>query len=509
MAGPAASLPAVRRRSDGVGLLLVLVIAAAVRFPGLGRAGYTIDEYWKAELAGGRGSTHLHVPVDAVLRPPPDPFDLHDAGPWWRVWSNMECTHPPLYYLLLRGWMAAVGQGDAVERAFSALTSVVAVGLLFDATRVLHGRTVATWAGLLMAVAGPQVEQARLTSNYALELATVLAAVDAVARIEVLGASGRRFAGLGVAVLAALLTHYFAVGPLAGLGVYAVARLRGRSRRGAAAAFAAAGVAFAACWGPFMWDQRHLFSTADPATRFLRDDGPHHVLHVLWLAANVPAAMLAVVPGRVAAAGVAGCLLYVLPFALARRRPHAVLWAAVLLGTVGLTLALDLARGTQHLAYVRYLIPAGPAVCALVPALAIGNGRRLGQVVSAAAVAGCGLALPAVYRTELPSPRPLVADLRASAGPDDLILILGTGPDAWTTGPTYQLLTRYLRPFPSPLAIEHGPPGDAVRRAAAAGHRVFVLPLHEDPRPALPGLRPTGRHVYPGGLTVWAFTPAR
>ncbi len=175
---------------------LILLLAAALRLPGLDRPGYSYDECWKAELAAGNGSAHLRLPVDAVFRPV-DLYDPQAAAPWWRVWTTMECTHPPLFYLGLRAWTAVVGHGDAAERAFAAVTSVVAVGLLFDAARLLHGRTVAAWAALLMAVAGPQVEQARLASNYALELATVLAAVDAVARVEVLGPHPAAVRGAG------------------------------------------------------------------------------------------------------------------------------------------------------------------------------------------------------------------------------------------------------------------------------------------------------------------------
>ncbi len=492
------------RSGDRLVLCLILLVAAAVRVPHLDRPGYSYDESWKAELAAGNGSPHLRLPVDTVFRA----IDLSDppaAAPWWRVWTTMECTHPPLYYLGLRAWSAVFGHGDAAERAFAVVTSVAAVGLLFDAARLSLGRTVAAWAGLLMAVAGPQVEHARLASNYALELATVLAAADALVRVEVLGPTRPRLAALAVAVLAAALTHYFAAGALAGLAAHAAVRLRGRARVAVAGAFTAAAVAFLLCWGPFLWAQRPLFATDDPATRFLQDGGPGHAARVLAAALAAPGQMLAGRgPGRWGLAP-----LYVLPLILARRRPGLRVWAALLLGAVGLIVGLDLTRQTLHASYPRYLILAGPPTFVLVPAVAAGlRVRWLRWLIPAAGVAACVATLGRTLRVTTVDPRQVAAGLAAVAGPSDLIVFVGVGPRWWTANANCLILTRYARPFPSPVALEYGRPGPAVLRQVSRARRVVVLDADGgDPRGLFPDTTTVNVIDAGGGPAAWVLRP--
>src|SRR5437764_15380383 len=97
-----------RARGSVTTLLLlasVLVLAGSVRLFQLDWRGYFVDELWTAELATGRGSAHLHIPRNIVVATPPELVSLEGAPPWWRVWRRMECTHPPLYFVLLRLWM--------------------------------------------------------------------------------------------------------------------------------------------------------------------------------------------------------------------------------------------------------------------------------------------------------------------------------------------------------------------------------------------------------------------
>src|SRR5947209_2643202 len=85
----------------GIDILLFIVVlasAAAARLRRLASPGYSVDELWTADLGVGRGSMHLHLPLNAMVSPPPpDLFRINDAPPWWHVWTHMECTHPPLY----------------------------------------------------------------------------------------------------------------------------------------------------------------------------------------------------------------------------------------------------------------------------------------------------------------------------------------------------------------------------------------------------------------------------
>jgi len=61
-------------------------------------------------------------------------------------------VHPPLYYLMLRGWWLFVGEGEFVLRYLSALLGVIGVALLYRLTRALGGVRAGLLAALLLAV---------------------------------------------------------------------------------------------------------------------------------------------------------------------------------------------------------------------------------------------------------------------------------------------------------------------------------------------------------------------
>src|SRR5438270_315136 len=106
----------------------------------------------------------------------------------------------------------------------------------------------ALWAWLIMALALAQIQFAQEVKHYALLQAEALAACLAIVRIEKRGGSGLRYAGLALGVLAMLLTHYFSMGAIAALTIYALLRFRGRDRRNTILAVMGAGVVFAVAW---------------------------------------------------------------------------------------------------------------------------------------------------------------------------------------------------------------------------------------------------------------------
>jgi uncharacterized membrane protein len=106
--------------------------------------------------------------------------------------------------------------------------SLAAVALMFIVVRELSGETAALWAALLMALAGPQVQYAQEARNYAMLLVEGLGAAAALVLIERRGPTRWRELALVVCLLAMTLTHYFALGTILSLAIYAAVRLRGR-----------------------------------------------------------------------------------------------------------------------------------------------------------------------------------------------------------------------------------------------------------------------------------------
>ncbi len=115
---------------------------------------------------------------------------------------------PPLYYLLLRGWVAVAGSSETALRLPSALAGTLYVGAVIWAGRELVGPAVGLWSGLMAAVAPIHIYYSQEVRAYAL-LTLALALTYAV-----LGRALRRDTWpwwmLGSAsALLALSTHYF------------------------------------------------------------------------------------------------------------------------------------------------------------------------------------------------------------------------------------------------------------------------------------------------------------
>ena len=118
--------------------------------------------------------------------------------------------HPPLYYVLLHGWMAVVGEGDAAVRALSGVFGLALLPLLWIAGRRLAGARGGWYALGVAAVLPYALRYSTETRMYALVMVLVLAAwlllEDLLDR-----PSGWRFAGLAAVTAALLWTHYWAI----------------------------------------------------------------------------------------------------------------------------------------------------------------------------------------------------------------------------------------------------------------------------------------------------------
>jgi mannosyltransferase len=130
---------------------------------------------------------------------------------------------PPLYYLLLHGWMKLAGTSEEATRALSLVFALLAVPVAWWAARVLFG-TRAGWMAAVLAATNPFLTQyAQETRMYA--LAALLALVACATFGRAIAGDGdlraRRPWAIGLAVSLALLlyTHNWAVFLGAALGL--------------------------------------------------------------------------------------------------------------------------------------------------------------------------------------------------------------------------------------------------------------------------------------------------
>lgn len=207
-------------------LLALLAGGLALRLAGLTERGLWLDEWVSLEVASR-------------------PWSEIATG---RVFDNHT---PPLYYLLLRGWLALVPDGLAAARGLSVVLDLAVLALLTRAAGRWFGRRVGLAAGLAYAASPFAVRLSQEARMYPLLMLLVLAA----AALAVEGERRPRRAWPAVALApvaaAALYTHYFAALPVVTLSAVVAWRSWRRpaapSRRARwrlTAALVAAGVAF-------------------------------------------------------------------------------------------------------------------------------------------------------------------------------------------------------------------------------------------------------------------------
>jgi 4-amino-4-deoxy-L-arabinose transferase-like glycosyltransferase len=171
------------------GLLVVVVVAAAVRFSTLsGRS------FWSDETAT------LYVVRRSI------------GG----LFSQLALTEraPPLYYVLTWGWTRLFGTSEAGLRSFSALVGTLTVAVVYAIGATLVSRRVGLVVASFAAVSPLLVWQSQDGRVYALFV--LLSSLSFLFFLQVRAGSHRHALPLwAVASVLALATHYFAVFPVA------------------------------------------------------------------------------------------------------------------------------------------------------------------------------------------------------------------------------------------------------------------------------------------------------
>src|SRR6185437_6029608 len=138
----------------------ILIAAAVARWHKIDSASFWIDEFLSLEVSSGHGYEHRDFPQGVLFTPSPG-LTGHDAdGSWKNLFTSLRRTnHPPLYFCTLRIWESLLNSdSDLAIRSLSALFSLLAIVLAFDAARLLHGTRSALFAAIVMALAAPQIQ---------------------------------------------------------------------------------------------------------------------------------------------------------------------------------------------------------------------------------------------------------------------------------------------------------------------------------------------------------------
>jgi dolichyl-phosphate-mannose-protein mannosyltransferase len=437
----AAPPPARTRWFHWIILAILLAVGAGLRFHGIARESEWPDEFWGIYLATGRGDAAFDLPRGVILDPPPA-VGMTGAAPWWHIWNGLSgAVHPPLYFVLIRWWMDLFGDSDFSTRGFSAVVSLAAIVILFDALRRMVGATGAILAAGMMALAVPQIDLSQQARNYTLATLTSLIALHAMARIETRGVSAGRLVQLFIGALATALTHYLAAGGLVGLGIYSLLRWRGVDRMKSAATLVLAALAVAAMWGAQWRHQQHLVAAQRGWTTELQTGQALPFRHAI----EVTSSQLYGQPDWPAPIA-AAMLIYLLPVLLIRARPQTLLWWTWAVGCIGLVFAVDFCDGTRLLTILKYTLCATPAFFALLawPLPLRGGGKWIAPAALAISVA-----VAAAARLENGPPfqgdwRNLMQKVNRRADADSPLLFYADS--AWGSGTYWYLAFAHYAP---------------------------------------------------------------
>ena len=166
-------------------LLPIMLLAAAVRFFDLTAASIWFDE----------GSSVL------LSR-----FSLPD------IWGHAaHDVHPPLYFMLLHGWIGLFGDGMLSIRLMSAVPGIITVGLGVWLVDLLATRRAALLAGLLLALLPTAVRYSQEVRMYALLGVWLIGATIALVYWVRQPRRHRYLVAYALLMTAAFYTHYFTV----------------------------------------------------------------------------------------------------------------------------------------------------------------------------------------------------------------------------------------------------------------------------------------------------------
>jgi len=311
-----------------------------------------------------------------------------------------------------------------------------------------------------------------------------------------------------------MLTHYYAAGPLSGLAAFAVVRWRGRLRRNVLLTFVTAGVVYLVIWGPFLWQQMHATIITSSWSLEPREGNLWHtLLRVGVLPYECLGPRLAHSDRVAAVSGV----LFVLPFAMARRRPDLLLWGFWMAGATGLVAAGDLWRSGRQLEYIRYTLSAAPGIYMVIASILWNrNGRALWlrHALPLIAALCCLVNVPQAYvpdNADKPDWRVLADYVRKNQQPGDAYVFASLADHQMAVsqaGIYYDGITHYTGPLPGPALVLYARATPeqqaALKRASGTGHIWIVAGLGVDsPDAVLPGAEVKRSEYSPGLGSVW------
>ena len=215
----ATRLPAVRALASRHALLLIVGLAAVLRFATLGIPAFWLDE--------SLTSTETRDGFVAM----------------WNAVRDVE-VHPPLYYVLAWAWQKSFGTSELALRSLSALLGTATVPVVFAAARTLASRRAGLLAAALAATNPLLIWYSQEARPYPLLI--LLSALSFLFFVHSLQSPEPRWlAAWALASALGLATHYFAVAVVVPEAIWLLVAARASRRHTTLAVAGVAGAALA------------------------------------------------------------------------------------------------------------------------------------------------------------------------------------------------------------------------------------------------------------------------
>lgn len=467
-----------------LGLLGVLVLAAALRLYGLGEPDYWLDELHSLANSAARRAEFESPGYRTILEFSGGTTDLTTESTWSAVWHGMRNdSHPPTYFLLLQSWRKVVGDGEFAVRLLPTLFSILSLVPFALILREYRRPMVGVAVAALLAVTFCHIRYAQDNRPYSLAMLLLGISYWTFVKMQ-LGWDGlsrrERFvwvAAYGIATYLSVMTHYFTGAVLAGQAVLIAAHAARPFRRAWMIAVAATFLTFVLTWAPQLVGQWDFIAHQE----WVFDRQPSHALHTLLHMTDLPVRLLFwhkpfephYAPSLGGAVLLAAALL-----ALGRRGDFAAkLFAVWYLLPVLLFAAIDLTTEMRLLSQLRYVSIVTPGLVGLIVLAAARLRGRAGWLAIGAAVlvAASTLHLPTPWN---PRGRRAAKYIAEQWRPGDLLVFDGIGwPLNWARR-TYQIAAYYLPEYTTadpPVALMSKPPDEDFQKAMAAFNRLLVV----------------------------------
>jgi uncharacterized membrane protein len=489
---------------------LILTFAVAIRLHGLNRNSLWADEFLSLECSSGWARTDQQFAGQTLKAP--DLISLQHAKSWTAIWSSISTdeNHPPLYFILLRAWRSVFGDGEIALRAMSVTASMLCLVLLFLIAASMGSPTAGLWACLLMALSGPQIEQAQDARSYAPMLLAVLAGALALVRIDRFGPNRRRCIALGSFALIAPLIHYMALATIGAMLVYAIVGMTGKSRTAALRSLLIAIAAYLVLWGPAIVAQHYRMNDD---TRWLVDDHPaQHACNLIVDLLTLPARMFLNYDfdqDKLPALCLGGSAL-LLPVLLYRRHRSALLWGIWFIVPLAVVAMIDLFTLRRSMGMSKYTIAIAPTIFLMMGLLAT-ELRRVGWMAPVLVAGSCAASLPAFFQApQFPDWREVADYVDHHAKPGDPVLFVDARPDNYSAASL--LSAEYYLPGAShPLYVVDRQPTGALLKSLMKANRVCIIAADQKSlrMPSIPGLELQHGELLPGMAVAGTIAPPK